>query len=149
MCGLVLFAHGARDPEWARPFEAIRDRIRAQRPELPIELAFLEVMTPALDEAIASVAARGASCVTVFPLFMAQGGHLKQDLPRILDDIRAAVDIVGVHYPCGYKKPALTCDSTANAIKTGKPLWASENGSLDVDGGAAALIRPEAEDLFR
>ena len=89
MRGLVLFAHGARDPEWARPFEAIRDRIRAQRPELPIALAYLEVMTPALDEAIAAVAARGASCVTVFPLFMAQGGHLKQDLPRILDDIRA------------------------------------------------------------
>jgi sirohydrochlorin cobaltochelatase len=26
----------------------------------------------------------------VFPLFMAQGGHLKQDLPRILDAIRAS-----------------------------------------------------------
>ena len=89
MRGLVLFAHGARDPGWARPFEAIRDRIRAQRPELPIELAFLEMMAPALEEAILSVAARGASCVTVFPLFMAQGGHLKHDLPRILDDIRA------------------------------------------------------------
>ena len=88
MRGLVLFAHGARDPEWARPFEAIRDRLRAQRPELPVELAFLEAMSPALDEAIAAVAARGASCVTVFPLFMAQGGHLKHDLPRILDDIR-------------------------------------------------------------
>ena len=89
MRGLVLFAHGARDPEWARPFEAIRDRIRAQRPELPIALAFLEAMAPALDEAIADVAARGASCVTVFPLFMAQGGHLKHDLPRLLDEIRA------------------------------------------------------------
>ena len=27
--------------------------------------------------------------MTVFPLCMAQGGHLKHDLPRILDDIRA------------------------------------------------------------
>jgi O-glycosyl hydrolase len=53
----------------------------------------------------------------------------------------AAVDVVGVHYPCGYLKPALTCPSTANALATGKPLWASENGSMDVDGGAAAMIR--------
>ena len=30
----------------------------------------------------------GALAITVFPLFMAQGGHLKQDLPRILDAIR-------------------------------------------------------------
>jgi sirohydrochlorin cobaltochelatase len=90
MRGLVLFAHGARDPEWARPFEAIRDRIRSRRPENPVELAYLEVMTPTLEEAVEAVVARGASAVTVFPLFMAQGGHLKHDLPRILDAIRAS-----------------------------------------------------------
>jgi O-glycosyl hydrolase len=53
----------------------------------------------------------------------------------------AAVDIVGVHYPCGYLSDSTTCNSTANALATGKPLWASENGSLDIDGGAAAMIR--------
>jgi O-glycosyl hydrolase len=66
---------------------------------------------------------------------------------KVADDMQAdpafksAVDIVGVHYPCGYKSAATTCNSTANAIATGRPLWASENGSLDVDSGAAALIR--------
>ena len=89
MRGIVLFAHGARDPEWARPFEEIRDRVRASRPEYPIELAYLELMAPTLEEAIATLADEGASAITVFPLFMAQGGHLKQDLPRILDAIRA------------------------------------------------------------
>jgi sirohydrochlorin cobaltochelatase len=88
--GIVLFAHGARDPEWARPFEAIREKVRASRPEYPIALAYLELMSPTLEEAIAGLIAEGAPAVTVFPLFMAQGGHLKQDLPRILDDIRAA-----------------------------------------------------------
>jgi sirohydrochlorin cobaltochelatase len=88
MRGLVLFAHGARDPEWARPFEAIRDRVRAQRPEYPITLAYLEIMSPGLEQAIDTLAADGASCITVFPLFMAQGGHLKQDLPRMLEPIR-------------------------------------------------------------
>ena len=86
----MLFAHGARDPEWSRPFERIRDRVRASRPECPIELAYLEVMTPALYEAIASLAGEGASSITVFPLFMAQGGHLKHDLPKLLDAIRSA-----------------------------------------------------------
>jgi sirohydrochlorin cobaltochelatase len=89
MRGIVLFAHGARDPEWARPFEEIRDRVRASRPEYPIALAFLEIMSPTLEEAIASLAAQGASSITVFPLFMAQGGHLKGDVPRILSAIRA------------------------------------------------------------
>jgi O-glycosyl hydrolase len=53
----------------------------------------------------------------------------------------AAVDVVGVHYPCGYKSASTTCNSTANAVATGRPLWASENGSLDVNSGAPALIR--------
>ena len=84
MRGIVLFAHGARDPEWARPFERIRDRIRASRPECPIQLAYLDFMSPTLDEAVAALAEEGASSITVFPLFMAQGGHLKDDLPRMV-----------------------------------------------------------------
>ena len=88
MHGIVLFAHGSRDPEWARPFEAIRDRIRIARPECPIALAYLESMPPTLEEAVAQVVAEGAAAVTVFPLFMAQGGHLKNDLPRIVAAIR-------------------------------------------------------------
>jgi sirohydrochlorin cobaltochelatase len=90
MHGIVLFAHGARDPEWARPFREICARIRTSRPEYPIELAFLELMEPTLEEAIRSLADRGASAITVFPLFMAQGGHLKDDLPKILGEIRKA-----------------------------------------------------------
>jgi sirohydrochlorin cobaltochelatase len=87
--GIVLFAHGARDPEWARPSRRSATACAAA-PRDPIALAYLEVMSPTLEEAIATLVSEGASAVTVFPLFMAQGGHLKQDLPRILDAIRAS-----------------------------------------------------------
>ena len=88
MRGLVLFAHGSRDPEWARPLEAIRERVRQSRPEYPIELAYLDMMSPTLEEAVGSLVEQGALAVTVFPLFLAQGGHLRLDLPRLLDAIR-------------------------------------------------------------
>ena len=88
MRGIVLFAHGSRDPEWARPFEAIRERVRQSRPEYPIELAYLDMMSPTLEEAVGSLVEQGALAVTVFPLFLAQGGHLRLDLPRLLDAIR-------------------------------------------------------------
>ena len=90
MRGIVLFAHGARDAEWARPFEAIRDRIRAARPECPIELAYLEIMAPTLEESVEALLGAGASAITVFPIFMAQGEHLKRDIPRIVEAIREA-----------------------------------------------------------
>ena len=90
MRGIVLLAHGARDPGWARPFEAVRERVRTSRPEYPIALAYLEKMSPSLEEAIATLVAEGALAITVFPLLMAEGAHLKQDIPRILGAIRAA-----------------------------------------------------------
>ena len=85
---ILLFAHGARDPSWAEPFRRIVVRLGQKQPGIRVELAFLELMHPTLDSAIAGLAAEGIGHVTVVPLFLAQGGHLKQDLPRLLDDIR-------------------------------------------------------------
>lgn len=84
---LILFAHGARDPEWARPFENIRQLVASRRPDLVVELAYLELMTPRLAEAMDRIASSGVADVTVAPLFMAQGGHLKQDIPRLLAEV--------------------------------------------------------------
>jgi hypothetical protein len=55
----------------------------------------------------------------------------------------SAVSILGDHYPCagGDGGSADTCTTSATAESTGKPMWASENGSQDLNGGAPALIR--------
>src|SRR6202042_3974788 len=55
----------------------------------------------------------------------------------------SAVNVIGVHYPCagGDGGSADTCAANSTAIGTGKPLWASENGSQDLNTGAPALIR--------
>lgn len=86
--GLVLFAHGARDPEWAEPFRAIAARVAATRPDLSVKLAFLEFQPPALADAITGLVADGHQSIRIAPLFMAQGGHLKHDVPVLLADIR-------------------------------------------------------------
>lgn len=85
---IILFAHGARDPQWAAPFRRIVAHLQSAEPGLRVELAFLELMEPALAEAVARIAAEGFGRISLVPLFLAQGGHLKQDLPRLLDDIR-------------------------------------------------------------
>ena len=85
---IVLFAHGARDPQWAQPFRKIRRTITRKKPGTAVELAFLEIMEPPLADAVAKLVAAGHKRITVAPLFMAQGGHLKRDLPKILDALR-------------------------------------------------------------
>ena len=87
--GLLLFAHGARDPAWALPFEAVARRCREQRPEQPVVLAFLEFMTPSLGEAGDALAAQGCSRVSVVPLFLGAGGHVRKDLPALLAQLSA------------------------------------------------------------
>lgn len=87
---IVLFGHGARDPEWAGPMRRIRDTLLARRDAPRVELAFLEFMSPTLPEAIAALAQTGARKVAVVPVFLAQGGHLKRDLPVLLDEARVA-----------------------------------------------------------
>lgn len=100
---LVLFAHGARDAQWSTPFQAIRDSVAARRPDLTVELAFLELMQPALGECVARLVRDGHRQITIAPLFLAQGGHLKNDLPRLLRELAAGhpgTDI-GVLAPIG------------------------------------------------
>ena len=86
---LILFAHGARDPQWAEPFRAVAARVAAERTDILVTLAFLEFQTPALPDAIAGLVADGHTAIHVAPLFMAQGGHLKHDVPMLLADIRS------------------------------------------------------------
>jgi sirohydrochlorin cobaltochelatase len=87
--GIVLFAHGSRDPEWAAPFREVRSLVAARRPEARIEVAFLESASPTLAEAIDAVVAAGASSVLVVPLFLAPGGHTRRDLPPMVEAARA------------------------------------------------------------
>lgn len=88
--GLLLFAHGARDARWAEPFDAVAARARALAPGTEVVLAFLEFMTPTLLEAGGRLAAAGCEQVEVLPLFLGAGGHVRKDLPVLLDELAAA-----------------------------------------------------------
>ena len=90
MNGLVLFAHGARDPRWAAPFEALALRLATRCPTLPVRLAYLELMAPTLDEAAAALVQRGCTQVTVLPMFLGAGGHVRRDLPEQLARLQVA-----------------------------------------------------------
>jgi len=84
---LILFAHGARDPRWAEPFEAMRDGLLRQAPGRRIELAFLEFMQPSLPALAAAMAADGVTRAVVVPLFLATGAHLRRDLPAMIETL--------------------------------------------------------------
>ncbi|MGE5384436.1 MAG: sirohydrochlorin chelatase [Betaproteobacteria bacterium] len=85
---LILFGHGARDPEWASPMRRVRETILAISPGRRVELAFLEFMAPTLPECVATLAQGGVTTMTVIPMFIAQGGHLKRDVPELIETLK-------------------------------------------------------------
>jgi len=108
MNGLLLFAHGARDPNWALPFEAVALRARAQRPDAAIRLAFLEFMVPDLITAAAELVTGGCHSVEVVPLFLGAGGHVRRDLPALVERLRGAhPGVAFTLHPAAGEHPAL------------------------------------------
>ena len=81
--GIVLFAHGSRDPQWARPFEQLAATL-AKKADARVQLAYLELMQPSLDQAIAALVKDGADNIRVVPVFLGPGGHVREDLPKLL-----------------------------------------------------------------
>ena len=45
---IVLFGHGARDVRWREPFDRLASLWKVQHADILVELAFLELMQPAL-----------------------------------------------------------------------------------------------------
>lgn len=83
MKGIILFGHGSRTAEYVQPFERIRAAMAARQPEALVELGFLELTRPSLEEAIECLVKRGVSHISVVPIFIGPGRHVLKDLPQL------------------------------------------------------------------
>lgn len=97
--GIILFAHGSRDPNWRQPFESILEALRNNTHHASA-LAFLEMMEPSLPDAIETMINAGIDQIQVVPVFLAVGSHVRKDLPLLLEEARN-------------KHPQLTISATA------------------------------------
>lgn len=123
---LILFAHGARDPEWAQPLVRLQQAILAREPQRIVKLAFLEFMAPTLAEAIDAAVAEGCSAVTVVPVFLAQGGHVKRDLPLIVEAAQVRHPGVALTLRPAIGETQAVIDAMAGAILAEGWGWAGE-----------------------
>jgi sirohydrochlorin cobaltochelatase len=86
--GIILFAHGARDPRWAEPLEASAAALRRRRPDADVRLAYLDFLAPTLPAAAESMIAAGCRHIDIVPLFLGGGGHVRRDLPEMVGSLR-------------------------------------------------------------
>jgi sirohydrochlorin cobaltochelatase len=85
---ILLLAHGARDPRWAAPFEAMAARIAAFEPGRTVRLSYLDFIAPDLPTAAAQLVRDGFGRIDIVPLFLGSGGHVRNDVPRLLAELQ-------------------------------------------------------------
>ena len=88
--GIILFAHGSREPQWRAPIEAVAVQISARQPDARVRCAYLEICEPSLLDAASELIAAGARQLRVFPLFLGVGKHAREDLPLLIAQVRSA-----------------------------------------------------------
>lgn len=120
--GVILFAHGSRDPLWRTPMEAVRDRIAATQPQVLACCAYLECCQPDLAQAVQQLHAQGLRSITVVPMFLGTGKHAREDLPQLVDALRLAhPDILLTVQPAIGEDPRMTA-LMADIASTPPPL---------------------------
>ena len=88
--GIVLFAHGSRDPLWHRPMQAVAAQILQTQSGVAVECAYLELSPPDLPTVCARLVERGIRTITIVPMFLGVGKHAREDLPLLVTALREA-----------------------------------------------------------
>lgn len=87
--GIVLFAHGSRDPLWRAPIDAVAHAIAAHSPTAVVRCAFLELTSPDLPTVVDELVSLGLERVRILPMFLGVGRHAREDLPELVTQLRA------------------------------------------------------------
>jgi sirohydrochlorin ferrochelatase len=81
---LVALAHGSRDPRSSTTIKALVDEVRALRPDLKIETAFLELSRPSFQTVVDRLVRQGHEEIVVVPLLLSEAYHAKVDVPEAI-----------------------------------------------------------------
>ena len=88
--GIILFAHGSRDPQWHQPMQQVAERIRQLDPQVQVRCAYLELTAPDLPTCADELISSGISSISIIPMFLGVGRHAREDLPHLLTELQTA-----------------------------------------------------------
>jgi len=94
----LLIAHGTRDEDGREAFFKFVEEFRAKMPDRRIEPAFLELSQPSIRQGIEACIKGGAEEIFVLPLMLFPGRHVKEDIPREVQESKRLFPHVDFHY---------------------------------------------------
>jgi sirohydrochlorin cobaltochelatase len=83
--GVMICGHGSRDAAACREFAHVVGLLRRELAEWPVEHGYLEFARPILREGLDRLRARGVRRVLAVPGMLFAAGHVKNDVPSVLN----------------------------------------------------------------
>jgi len=87
--GVMVCGHGSRDLQAVEQFQGLVRRLAHRLPHYPVESGFLEFAHPVLREGLDRLRARGVDRVLAVPGMLFAAGHVKNDVPSVLNQYAA------------------------------------------------------------
>lgn len=117
MKAILYIGHGTRSKKGAEEAKTFIQRVMG-RVDVPIqEISFLELTEPLIGEGFMRCVERGATEITVVPLFLLVAGHIKQDIPLALFSLEAKYPHIQVNVKDPFGVQGEILDAVAELIR--------------------------------
>lgn len=83
--GVMICGHGSRDADAIREFQAVARGIEERLPHYDVESGFLEFATPVIRDGLDALVGRGVTKILAVPGMLFAAGHVKNDVPSVLN----------------------------------------------------------------
>lgn len=117
--GIVLFAHGSRDPLWAMPIQTVAQTVQQQASgDALVRCAYLELMSPDLATVVQELVALGVDRIDITPMFLGVGKHAREDLPVLVNQLAQQYPQLHLHLHPSIGEHPLVIQTIADVVTT-------------------------------
>jgi len=81
---LILAGHGSEFSAYKEIVEQLAAIVRARSPFLTVQVGFMEMCNPTLQDALVSAVEAGAEKIIVLPVLLSESRHTTEDIPKLL-----------------------------------------------------------------
>lgn len=96
--GVMVCGHGSRDEGAVREFAQVAEGLRKLMPEMPVEYGYLEFATPIIRDGLDKLRDKGITRILAVPGMLFAAGHVKNDIPSVLNTYAAQNDGVTIEF---------------------------------------------------
>ena len=143
---LILAAHGSRDPEGVAACRAVAERVRGLLPGTRMALGFVELAEPSVAEAVAEAVegreVTGEVDAVLVPLMLATGEHVREDIPRAIDEGRGEAR---VRYAASLLSSPLLMSAMRHRIEEALGDWRAKDTACVFVGRGSLVTESNAE----